>query len=119
MKQACTDSLTEYLTHWSARTGIAVETWALASLPRGDARAVLETVRLALEHVARAGATTVSVAVTHGGRGLRLTISDNGPGTAATEGVAAMRAAFARIGGTLTVHAYPGEGTTVNGVRGV
>jgi signal transduction histidine kinase len=61
----------------------------------------------------------VSVAVTTGGDGLRLTVSDNGRGLTATRpgaGIARMYAALTELGGRLTVHGVPGEGTTVSGV---
>jgi signal transduction histidine kinase len=48
-----------------------------------------------------------------------MTISDHGRGFAPGRngrGLARMRAAFAEIGGTLTVRSVEGEGTTVTGV---
>jgi signal transduction histidine kinase len=111
-----------YLSDWQERTGITVETWAL---PRSEvappvARAVLAVIREALANVERhSRARTVSIAVTAGSGGLRLTVGDDGQGyTAAApgRGFALMRAGFAEVGGTLSVDSVPGEGTTVHGV---
>ncbi|MGA5760025.1 hypothetical protein [Nonomuraea bangladeshensis] len=111
------------LAEWSRRTGIAVETWALPAgdVPPRAARAVPAALREALTLAGRetAAVSLVSVAVTSGDRGLRMTVSDNGAGLPVDERgpeVTAMRAAFAAAGGTISVHAVPGEGTTVTGV---
>ncbi|MEV4393475.1 ATP-binding protein [Nonomuraea sp. NPDC049607] len=106
---------------WSERTGVAVEIWALPAGPVAAAlrRAVLAVVGEALDNVeAHSGASTASLAVTAGAYGLRLTVSDNGRGFASTApggGTARMRAAFAELGGRLSVRGVPGEGTTVSG----
>ncbi|MEW9550772.1 sensor histidine kinase [Nonomuraea sp. NPDC050783] len=126
------EELRACLDRWSARTGIRAETWALPAgeVPPRVARAVLTALREALENVERhSGAATVSVAVTAGDGGLRMTVSDDGRGLpsgsrsgsgsdgfAGGRGTAAMRAAFAETGGTLTVHGVPDQGTTVTGV---
>ncbi|MFI7422605.1 sensor histidine kinase [Nonomuraea sp. NPDC049684] len=105
---------------WSERTGIAVEVWALPAGPVAAAwrRAVLAVAEEALGNVeAHSGASTASLAVTAGPQGLRLTISDNGRGFASAApggGVGRMRAAFAGLGGRLSVRGVPGEGTTVS-----
>ncbi|MED7924883.1 hypothetical protein SMD20_11590 [Nonomuraea sp. LP-02] len=111
------------LAEWSRRTGIAVETWALPAgeVPPRAARAVPAALREALTLAGReaAAVSLVSVAVTCGDRGLRVTVSDNGAGLPVDESgpeVTAMRAAFAAAGGTISVRAVPGEGTTVTGV---
>ncbi|MEZ7132005.1 hypothetical protein ACBR40_42280 [Nonomuraea sp. AD125B] len=111
------------LAEWSRRTGIAVETWALPAgdVPPRAARAVPAALREALALAGRetAAVSLVSVAVTSGDRGLRMTVSDNGAGLPVDERgpeVTAMRAAFAAAGGTISVRAVPGEGTTVTGV---
>ncbi|MFI7641005.1 sensor histidine kinase [Nonomuraea sp. NPDC049400] len=106
----------------SASTGIAVEVWAL---PKGDipdavARNVYAAVREALANVERhSRARTVSIALTLGKSGLRLTVSDDGcgfsPGTTG-RGLSAMKAYFAEMGGDLTVNGVPGGGTTVSGI---
>ncbi|MFF3439662.1 sensor histidine kinase [Streptosporangium sp. NPDC002721] len=114
-------ALEEHLTEWAERTGIAVEIWALPAqdVPSVVARAVLATLGEALSNVERhSGARVVSVAVTFGRGGLRMTVSDNGIGffgEAGGRGVAAMRAHLERLGGTLGVNGVPGEGTTVTG----
>ncbi|MGN9842066.1 sensor histidine kinase [Nonomuraea sp. H19] len=116
------EELESYLARWSERTGIAVEIWALpaADVPSPIARGVLAVLREALANVElHSGAGTASIAVTAGRSGLRMTVSDNGRGFAGGEagrGIAGMRAAFAEIGGSLTVRGIPGEGTTVTGV---
>ncbi|QYC41220.1 nitrate/nitrite sensor protein NarX [Nonomuraea coxensis DSM 45129] len=111
------------LEEWSRRAGIAVETWALPAgeVPSRAAHAVLAALReaLTLAGRGRAAVSLVSVAVTGGDGGLRMTVSDNGAGLPVDGSgpeVTAMRAAFAAAGGTLSVHAVPGEGTTVTGV---
>jgi signal transduction histidine kinase len=88
----------------------------------------MTVMREALDNVERhSGARTVSIAVTAGSGGLRVTVSDDGrgfhsaparrtKGRAAGQGIARMRAAFAEVGGSLSVNSVPGEGTTVTGV---
>ncbi|SEH01365.1 two-component system, NarL family, sensor histidine kinase UhpB [Nonomuraea solani] len=110
--------LEDHLAQWSARTGITVETWALpaSDVPARVSRGVLAVVREALANVERhSGASTASIAVTAGRGGLRLTVSDNGTGAVPECAGHGMRAAFAELGGTLSVHGVPGEGTTVTG----
>ncbi|MCC5578909.1 MULTISPECIES: sensor histidine kinase [Microtetraspora] len=119
-------ALEDYLAEWSGRSGIAVEIWALPgqAVSRRVAQAVYATVVEALANVERhSHARLVSVAVTTGKAGLRMTVSDDGAGFAVDEaapnaarGLTAMRAHFAGVGGTLTVNSVPGGGTTVTGV---
>ncbi|GGP78604.1 ATP-binding protein [Streptosporangium pseudovulgare] len=120
-RQALAGELRERLDAWSGRTGIAVETWAL---PAEEASAevtgaVLAVLEEALANVERhSRARVVSVAVTLGRGGLRMTVSDDGAGfagQAAGRGVDAMRGRFEALGGTLSVHGVKGEGTTVTG----
>ncbi|MEV0235653.1 hypothetical protein [Nonomuraea sp. NPDC050786] len=114
--------LEKLLDDWSARSGVAVEVWAL---PKGDvpglaARNVFAAVQEALTGIERHGrARTVSIAVTLSLSGLRLTVSDDGHGLADGQDdreVAVMKACFAEIGGELTVNRVPGEGSTVTGI---
>ncbi|MBF8190870.1 ATP-binding protein [Nonomuraea sp. K274] len=120
--QSLAEALESYLAEWSERTGIAVETWALPStdVPSRVSGEVMTAMREALSNVERhSRAKTVSIAVTAGKSGLRMTVSDNGQGfptPASGRGIARMRAAFAEVGGTLSVNSVPGEGTTVTGV---
>lgn len=120
--QSLAEALENYLAEWSERTGIAVETWALPStdVPSRVSSGVMATMREALSNVElHSRARTVSIAVTAGKSGLRMTISDNGQGFllgANGRGLARMRAAFAEIGGSLSVNSVLGEGTTVTGV---
>ncbi|HEY9522488.1 MAG TPA: ATP-binding protein [Thermopolyspora sp.] len=118
--------LEDYFGEWSQRTGIAVDVWALPSrdvpvrVPQAVARNVFHAIREAFANVERhSHARTVSVALTVGRAGLRLTVSDDGtgfpPGTSG-HGLVAMRASFAEVGGTLTINSVPGEGTTISGV---
>ncbi|WP_061294778.1 sensor histidine kinase [Herbidospora cretacea] len=115
-------ALQEYLSDWSARTGIAVETWALpdAPLPSAVVRAVYAVVAEALTNVDRhSGARHVAIAVTVGATGLRMTISDEGVGFSegtTGRGLAAMKANFVEIGGTLSINSVLGSGTTLSGV---
>ncbi|WP_127931762.1 sensor histidine kinase [Nonomuraea polychroma] len=120
--QSLAEALESYLAEWSERTGIAVETWALPAtdVPSRVFSSVMATMREALDNVEQhSRARTVSIAVTVGKSGLRMTVSDNGQGFPATEagrGIARMRAAFAEVGGTLSVNSVLGEGTTITGV---
>ncbi|MFG1701619.1 sensor histidine kinase [Nonomuraea sp. M3C6] len=116
------EALESYLAEWSERTGIEVETWALPAtdVPSNVSGGVMAAMREALSNVEKhSRARTVSIAVTVGKSGLRMTVSDNGqgfPATGAGRGIARMRAAFAEIGGSLSVNSVLGEGTTVTGV---
>ncbi|NRQ38966.1 hypothetical protein HII36_45175 [Nonomuraea sp. NN258] len=124
--QTLAEALESHLAEWSERTGIAVETWALPAtdVPSKVSRAVMTAMGEALANVEQhsgAGTVsiTVSIAVTVGKSGLRMTVSDNGRGFVAGapgRGIARMRAAFAEAGGRLSVSSVPGEGTTVSGV---
>lgn len=106
---------------WSERTGIAVELWALPAgrIAEPLVRGVLTVVREALANIERhSAATSASLAVTTSHAGLRLTVSDNGRGFTTAEpggGTTRMRQAVAALGGRLSVHGVPGEGTTVTG----
>ncbi|WP_431892860.1 sensor histidine kinase [Nonomuraea sp. bgisy101] len=119
--QGLAEALDGCLTEWSQRTGIAVEVWALpqGDVPAAIAGGVLAVVEEALLNVElHSGAATVSVAVTVGRRGLRLTVSDDGDGFSMPHerrGIARMRALMAELGGTLSVSSVQGEGTTVSG----
>jgi len=121
--ESLAEALEGYLADWSRRTGITVEVWALpaAEVPARVARGVLVAIREALANVEQhSNATLVSIAVTAGRDGLRMTVSDHGSGFAGTgaaaPGIARMRAAFAEVDGSLTVNSVEGEGTTVSGV---
>ncbi|WP_433254987.1 sensor histidine kinase [Streptosporangium sp. CA-135522] len=112
-------AIEEHLAEWAERTGIVIEIWALPGedVPPQLARAVLATLGEALANVERhSRANVVSVAVTMGGSGLRMTVSDDGvgfAGPAAGRGVTAMRSHFTDLGGSLTVNGVEGSGTTV------
>jgi signal transduction histidine kinase len=59
----------------------------------------------------------VSIALTAGPRGVRLTVSDDGGGMPAEtlgERLASGRARLAALGGELSVNSVRGEGTTVS-----
>ncbi|WP_219460454.1 sensor histidine kinase [Nonomuraea rhizosphaerae] len=120
--QSLAEALESYLTEWSERTGITVETWALPSseVPSRIAAGVLTAMREALSNVEHhSGASLVSVAVTASKSGLRMTIRDHGQGFAALRpggGIARMRATFTELGGSLSVTGTQNEGTTVSGV---
>jgi signal transduction histidine kinase len=119
--ESLAEAIEAFLSDWSQRTGIDVEVWALpaADVPSRTAQGVLAAMEEALANVeAHSGATAVSIAVTAGASGLRMTVSDHGRGfdtAKAARGIARMRAAFAELGGTLTVNSVRGEGTTVTG----
>ncbi|TMR95097.1 ATP-binding protein [Nonomuraea basaltis] len=112
--------LLDFLARWEERTGIAVAVWAVpgVDVPRRVSEVVLATVREAFDNVERHGrARTVSIALTVGSRGLRLTISDDGAGFApgaAGRGQIVMKAGLAGIGGTLKINSVVGGGTTVS-----
>jgi signal transduction histidine kinase len=120
--QSLAEALESYLAEWSERTGIVVETWALPATDVSSrvSRSVMATMREALSNVElHSRARTVSIAVTAGKSGLRMTVSDDGRGFAtsgAGRGIARMRAAFAEVGGGLSVNSVQGEGTTITGV---
>jgi signal transduction histidine kinase len=120
--QSLAEALEGYLAEWSERTGIAVEIWALPATGVSSrvSSSVMAAMREALDNVERhSRARTVSIAVTVGKNGLRMTISDNGrgfPASGAGRGIARMRAAFAEVGGSLSVNSVSGEGTTITGV---
>ncbi|MCT9931835.1 hypothetical protein N5079_16615 [Planotetraspora sp. A-T 1434] len=114
-----------YLTGWAERSGVVVEIWALPArtVPRAVAQAVYATLVEALANAERHAATHVSIAITVGASGLRMTVSDDGAGFASGEsgqpggrGPVAMRAHFAEAGGTLTANSIPGSGTTIIGL---
>lgn len=114
--------LVSRLAGWSQRTGITVETWALPAegLPQRVADAVLGCFAEALSNVeTHSGARVLSIAVTRGAKGLRITISDDGRGfmgEAKGRGIVRMRAHLAVVGGRCTVEGTPGGGTTVGAV---
>ncbi|GAA4517712.1 MULTISPECIES: sensor histidine kinase [Nonomuraea] len=120
--ESLAEALEGNLAEWSRRTGIAVEVWALpaADVRPRVAKGVLEALAEALDNVHKhSEATTVSIAVTVGRGGLRMTVSDHGRGfdlSRAGRGIARMRAALGEAGGSLSVNSVPGEGTTVTGV---
>ncbi|MFG1948150.1 sensor histidine kinase [Nonomuraea sp. NPDC048826] len=116
------EALKGLLAEWSERTGITVEVWALptADVPSRVAKGVLTVMAEGLDNVARhSQASTVSIAVTVAPSGLRLTISDDGKGfqpPPTGPGIARMRAAFAELGGSVSVTGVPEQGATVTGV---
>ncbi|MBB4916103.1 sensor histidine kinase [Streptosporangium saharense] len=119
--QTLAQTLDELLTGWARDNGVTVEIWALPTqdVPDEVTGAVLATLREALSNVLlHSGADVVSVAVTVGPTGLRMTVSDNGVGiygSPSGRGIAAMRGHFAGIGGALSVKGVLGGGTTVTG----
>jgi signal transduction histidine kinase len=120
-KRSLARAIEDYLTEWSERTGITVEVWAMPKerVPGPVADAVYAVVLEALSNVEQhSGAHTLSIALTMGPGGLRLTISDNGigfPPGRTGRGTDAMKRRFSEVGGTLTINSVVGEGTTVSG----
>lgn len=113
-------TLRDRLTEWSVRTGVSVEVWTLPEPPLGGrlAEIVYGTIRDVLDDLERGPrARTVSIALTVSERGLRLTVSDDGPMAPGPEFIARLRAretSFVRLGGGLTVNHVPRAGTTVS-----
>ncbi|WP_156325441.1 hypothetical protein [Nonomuraea sp. SBT364] len=121
--------LEDRLTHWSSRTGIAVEVWALPSQPLpGEVADLVQAVIVdTLDHVERhvPTARSLSVALTVAPSGLRLTLGVEHAATAGTRLDAVLlrrRVMVAELGGSLAVNTVdppaflPGEplgGTTV------
>ncbi|GII83837.1 hypothetical protein Ssi03_18270 [Sphaerisporangium siamense] len=120
-KRSLARAIEDYLTEWSERTGITVEVWAMPKdrVTGPVADAVYAVVTEALTNVERhSGAHTVSIALTTGGAGLRLTVSDNGigfPPGRTGRGMDLMKLRFSQVGGVLTINSVVGEGTTVSG----
>ncbi|GAA1514014.1 hypothetical protein GCM10009677_53980 [Sphaerisporangium rubeum] len=121
-RRGLSQTIEDYLTEWSDRTGITVEVWALPTdrVPTPVADAVYAVLQEALSNVeSHSGAHTLSLALTTSRTGLKLTISDNGvgftPGTRAGRGLDLMKRRFSEVGGTLTVNSVVGEGTTITG----
>lgn len=120
--------LVDVIGEFRMRTGLPVD-WQVTgrpSEPLSPARRhhVYQVAREALSNVARhAGADTVQVALTYGGRdgrgtGLRLSVSDNGvgvssPGGQIGRGLRNMRERARILGGELTVEGSAGKGTIV------
>jgi signal transduction histidine kinase len=110
------------LEQWSSLSGIVVEVWALpkeqlpvelAGLFRGLIHDVLAEVKR------HASARTVSIALTTGPSGVRLTVSDDGAGMPVQtlmERLGPRHARLAALGGDLTINSVPLEGITVSGI---
>lgn len=105
------------LADWSERTGIAVEVWTsmageLGADGMGEA---LGAILAAVEE--GAPPPVVCVALTTGVRGARLTVSHDDVGEPwPVERLKAVKAAFRRAGGRVSVNGVAGGGLTVSGV---
>jgi signal transduction histidine kinase len=99
-------------------TRIAFHCDDLPELPPEVEEVVLRVCQEALHNALRhAGATEVTVRLTDDSRAVRLTVADDGLGFDQTEtrglGLISMRDRAESVGGTLSVTAIPGKGTTV------
>ncbi|GAA4093501.1 hypothetical protein [Nonomuraea soli] len=105
------------LAEWSERTGIAVEVWTrMAGEPGADGmREALGAVLAAVEEGTPPPA--VCVALTTGVSGARLTVSHDDVGESwPVERLKAVKEAFRRAGGRVSVNGVAGGGVTVSGV---
>lgn len=125
------DTLTEYLSEWSAQFGIAAELFCrnkrINKLSDEVNTTVYRVVQEALTNTAKhaRGATAVSVIVDFSGPELRLTIEDNGCGFDADGtrakgkprrrglGLDGMRERLSLIGGSVEIESAGGVGTTL------
>ncbi|MEW9555182.1 hypothetical protein [Nonomuraea sp. NPDC050783] len=112
-------TLQDRIAHWSESTGIAVEVWALPKVPlprdmEGLLVRVMGTMFAAIE--GHGQARTVSFALTLASSGLRMTISDDGPGMAVEllrSRLSLERDRMTALGGGLTLNSVAQGGTTL------
>ncbi|MEU4580261.1 hypothetical protein ACBI99_17245 [Nonomuraea sp. ATR24] len=113
-------TVAEVLAAWSERTGVPVEAWLWTGtpVPARVAGALARALREALGAVEDGERpAVVHVACTSGARGVRLTVSHEGGGEPwPASRIAALSAAFAEVGGLVTVNSVPAGGTTMTGV---
>ncbi|MEU8620902.1 GAF domain-containing sensor histidine kinase [Streptomyces sp. NPDC048623] len=101
---------------------VTFDSTGVRALPAAQEEALLRVSQEALHNALRhSGAGRVTVTLTRGGRGVRLTVTDDGqgfdPATVRSAGrhlgLVSMRDRAAGVGGTLTVTSAPGRGTTI------
>ncbi|OEJ96827.1 GAF domain-containing sensor histidine kinase [Streptomyces thermolilacinus] len=94
----------------------------IRALPAAQEEALLRVAQEALHNALRhSGATRVAVRLARHGQGARLTVTDDGKGfdpravrrAGRHLGLVSMRDRASGVGGALTVHSAPGEGTTI------
>ncbi|CAL9379733.1 GAF domain-containing sensor histidine kinase [Streptomyces sp. enrichment culture] len=94
----------------------------IRALPAAQEEALLRVAQEALHNALRhSGATGVAVRLARHGQGARLTVTDDGKGfdpravrrAGRHLGLVSMRDRASGVGGALTVHSAPGEGTTI------
>ncbi|MEU2183461.1 GAF domain-containing sensor histidine kinase [Streptomyces thermolilacinus] len=94
----------------------------IRALPAAQEEALLRVAQEALHNALRhSGATRVTVRLARHGQGARLTVTDDGKGfdpravrrAGRHLGLVSMRDRASGVGGALTVHSAPGEGTTI------
>jgi NarL family two-component system sensor histidine kinase LiaS len=116
------ESLKEYVSEWSRRTGIDVQMRTLGErpLPAGLEPALFRVAQEALSNVARhSQARHVEVDLTRQGEDLLLTISDDGCGFATAGqnvrgyGLQSMQERVEALGGQLLVRSAPQQGTQI------
>ncbi len=117
-------ALQQYLDEFQVQTGIAAELVnAAPGAPRLSPLAEAQLVRIvqeALTNVRKhAGAGQVQVRLAAAEGELRVAIADNGQGISAPEdgrwrfGLSTMRERAESVGGDLSIHSAPGQGTTI------
>jgi signal transduction histidine kinase len=94
----------------------------IRALPAAQEEALLRVAQEALHNALRhSGAGEVAVRLARHGQGARLTVTDDGKGfdpravrrAGRHLGLVSMRDRASGVGGALTVHSAPGEGTTI------
>jgi len=117
------DGLAAALTEQAAKAALPVSVHAngIGRCPAEVEAAVYFAVLEALQNVAKySGATSAQVRLTRDGTRLNFEVADDGVGfdpasTSLGTGLQGITDRLDTVGGTLTIHSTPGEGTTITG----